>query len=189
MAAMALVSAGALAGCTSGGDEGTGTADQARGQPSQEKQSGVQIDNPKDASQIDLCGLISPESAEKFGFSPQGKSEASITTGEETCTWNNLNEGSGLDITAIGDRSLQTYLDNREQYTDFEQVQIAGHPAVRANKGEPPQEGGRFCDFFVALNDNQVLSSQATAANPDVDDPCQISRQGAEEAVSNIPAK
>ncbi|MHA6797814.1 DUF3558 domain-containing protein [Bounagaea algeriensis] len=188
MAAMALVSAGALAGCTSGGDEGTGTADQAQGQPSQKKQqSGVQIDSPKDASQVDMCGLVPPELVEKFGFSPEGKSETSITTGEEMCRWSNPDEGGGLSFSAIGDRSLQTYLDNPDKYVDFEQVQIAGHPAVRANEGNPQEDG--FCDFFVALNDNQVLSSQATATNPGVDDPCQISRQGAEEAVSNIPAK
>ncbi|MHA6802642.1 DUF3558 domain-containing protein [Salinifilum ghardaiensis] len=190
MAAVALVCAGALAGCASGGgDEGKGTSDEAQGEPSPEQQSGVQIDTPKDASQVDLCGLLSPQSAKEFGFAPEGKPDSSITTGEDECSWSNFDEGGGLNFSAIGDRSLQSYLDNRDQYADFEQVEIAGHPAVRANKGTPPQEGGRFCDFFVALNENQVLASQATATNPGVDDPCQISRQGAEEAVSNIPAK
>ncbi len=187
MAAMELVCAGAVAGCASGGGEGTGAAEQAQGQPSQEQQSGVQIDTPKDASQVDLCGLLPPELAEKFELPPEGKPDTSITTGEETCRWSNADVGRGLDITAIGDRSLQTYLDNRDQYTDFEQVQIAGQPAVRANKGTPPQDGGRFCDFFVALNENQVLSSQATGANSEAEDPCQIAREGAEKAVSNIP--
>ncbi len=185
MTAMALVCAGALAGCASGGDEETGTADQAQGDPSQEKQSGVQIDNPKDASQVDLCGLLPPELAEKFGLSAEGEPDQSITTGEETCSWSSADEGSGLNIAAIADRSLQTYLDNSDQYVDFEQVQIAGHPAVRANEGNPQEDG--YCDFFVALNDNQMLSSQATVANSDPDDPCQIAREGAEEAVSNIP--
>ncbi|WP_461142720.1 DUF3558 family protein [Salinifilum aidingensis] len=188
MAAMALACAGALAGCASGGGEDAGTSDEAQGQPSQEQQSGVQIDTPRDASQVDLCGLISPETAKKFGFAPQGKTETSITTGEKKCSWDNFDEGGGLAISAIGERSLQSYLDNRDQYADFEQVEIAGQPAVRANKGTPPQEGGRYCDFFVALDENQVLASQATKT-PGINNPCQISRQGAEEAVSNIPAK
>ena len=89
-------------------------------------------------------------------------------------------------MTPLDSRSIQAYYDNKSKYRDFAELTIAGHPAVRANAGDPAQDG--FCDIFLATKQDQILSAQASFIGLDGQDPCTLAQQALEASVPNLPA-
>ncbi|MHA6798666.1 DUF3558 domain-containing protein [Bounagaea algeriensis] len=184
-ASLLLAAAGVLTACSGGGSP-EGGAQSESAQPEQSASSGKQVENPKNASGVSPCDFLSPQKAESLGMNPEGEERSSVTTGSQTCGWDNPDSGNHLDMAVIEDRSIQSYLQKRNTYTDFAELDIAGYPAVRANKANPQEIGA--CDVFLATSENQVVSSQIDIMDgPARNDPCGAAQQALEEAVSNIP--
>ncbi|MER7011205.1 DUF3558 domain-containing protein [Saccharopolyspora sp. NPDC000359] len=145
--------------------------------------SGPQINDPKDAAAIPPCDILPEGTAANLGLKPQGREVEDSSN--RVCSWSSPDDRDRLGLSAIPNRSLSSYLDNRSQYADFAELTIAGHPAVRANRTDPKQMGG--CAIFLATKNDQVLSSQVDFFDK-TKDPCGLAQQALEAAVSALPA-
>ncbi|SFM66917.1 Protein of unknown function [Saccharopolyspora antimicrobica] len=146
-------------------------------------ESGSQISNPKDAAAVPPCDFLSAESASKLGLNPQGTDSSDSIS--RSCGWYTPDERDRLALGEIANRPLSSYLDNRSQFADFEELTIAGHPAVRANRNDPKELG--TCSIFLATKDDQILSSMASRFDK-TNDPCGLAQQALEAAVPSLPA-
>ncbi|GAA4619198.1 DUF3558 family protein [Saccharopolyspora hordei] len=144
--------------------------------------SGPQITDPRDAAALAPCDLLPAEAATSLGFDPEGQDESDPT--RRACAWRSQDGRDSLGLRTLPDRSLSSYLDNTTQYTDFQELTIAGHPAVRANRNDPGELGD--CDIFLATKDDQVLASMASRHDPD-NDPCGLARHALEIVVPHLP--
>jgi len=149
-------------------------------QPSTEEASGVQVPNPKDATAIEPCDMLSAQAAAEIGLQPEGKS-AHEGAG---CRWYSEDRSVSVSLTPLTDRSIQKYRDSKSAYEDYEEFTIAGHPVIRANQADPAKYG--FCDFFLATNDNQLI--QAAGNDSSHADACGPAQKALEAAVPNLPA-
>ncbi|GAA4838961.1 hypothetical protein GCM10025787_19360 [Saccharopolyspora rosea] len=185
IAGAGLLLSGLLAAC------GGGTAPQGDGSPGQPETrapSGPKINDPKDAAAVPRCSLLPPEAATSLGLSPQGEERANQIDPKapSECAYTTPDGRDSVALTPLSDRSIQEYYDNKSKYPDFQQLDIAGHPAVRANQGDPKSDG--FCDFFLATKDGQVLASQSYSGSPQQNDPCALSQKALESSVPALPA-
>lgn len=180
---LGLLLAGLVTGCS--GSQPARSESPAP-KPSAE-QSGPQIDSPKDAAAKDVCALLPPEGATSLGLQPTGEFEENMIDPDAPagCAWRD-GSGNSVTLTPLSDRSLQIYLDNRAQYPDFEELAVAGHPAVRANEGDPAMDG--FCNVFLGTKDGQVLASQTDINSPEEFDPCGLAQKALEASVPTLPA-
>lgn len=175
---------GLLVGCSPGGapsEEGD-AASQAPQKP-----SGPAISAPKDATAVDRCSLLSAEAAQSLGLAPRGEERPDPLDPDAPapCTWSDGGRAR-LSLTPINDRSLQAYYDNQSQYVDYAALNIAGHPAVRANQGDPRTDGA--CDIFLATQDGQVLAAQSHVNDVQDQDPCGLTQKALEASVPTLPA-
>ncbi len=184
----AILCAGATFICstlTACGGSGGGT----EGSPAPETQqpSGVTISAPKDAMAMDRCGLLPPDAATGLGLAAQGKEQSDPLDPEapSPCVWNSEDGKNRLSLTPLDGRSIQAYYDNKSKYVDFRELSIAGHPSVRANQGDPKQDG--TCDIFLATKEGQILSAQAHVMDTS-QDACGIAQKALEAAVATLPA-
>jgi len=145
-----------------------------------EESSAVQIPNPKDATAIDPCSMLSAQTAAELGLKPEGWSSHEGAG----CQWDSKDLSRSVALIVLPDQNIQQYYENKSIYTDYEEVTIAGYPAVRANQGDPAQDG--FCDFFLATNDNQLI--QASGGDSTHTDACGPAQKALEAAVPNLPA-
>ncbi|MDA3643660.1 DUF3558 domain-containing protein [Saccharopolyspora indica] len=168
-----------LAACGSQGGPGTG---EEQPQTSQAP-SGSQISDPKDAAAVPPCDLLPRDAATRLGVDPQGAEESEEW--RKSCAWFSSDQSRSVGLSALPNRTLSEYLDNRSQYADFEELTIAGHPAVRANQNDPKEAGS--CAIFLATKDSQILSSQVDFFDKS-EDPCSLAQQALEATVPELPA-
>lgn len=107
------------------------------------------------------CGLLPADAATGLGLAPQGKEQSDPLDPEapSPCVWNSVDGKNRLSLTPLDGRSIQAYYDNKSKCVGFQELSIAGHPSVRANQGDPKQDG--TCDIFLATKERQILSAQA----------------------------
>nr|WP_246330417.1 DUF3558 domain-containing protein [Saccharopolyspora hordei] len=170
-----LVLASLVAACGSQPPDGGETQPRA--------ESGPTINAPKDAATVPPCDLLPPEDASSLGLDPGSGSVSG--SDENSCGWYSPDETDRLALTAIPNRTLASYLDNRAQFADFAELTIAGHPAVRANRNDPKQLG--TCSIFLATKDDQVLSSLVRVSDKSKD-ACGLAQRALEAAVPRLPA-
>lgn len=140
----------------------------------------VQISNPKDATAVDPCDILPNQTATELGLLPEGRPAEE----ENLCQWVSEDRSLYVAFAPLENRSIQEYYDNKTAFVDYGELTIAGYPTVRANQGNPAEDG--FCDFFLATNDNQVL--HAAGSDSSLTDPCGLAQKALEAAVSNLPA-
>lgn len=157
LAGLAVVSAVALAGC---------------GQD-------VQVASPKDPSNESPCDLVPGQTVHELGFHQEGEEAA------DGCTWKTGEGGVQLSIGVAPDRSLQDYRDEAGKYSDFGELTIGGHPAVRANSGNPREDGR--CELVVAANDEQAVAAKAKIPSGATADPCALAQQALAAGVPSWP--
>ncbi|MCX2733293.1 DUF3558 domain-containing protein [Saccharopolyspora sp. NFXS83] len=152
--------------------------------------SGVEVPNPKDASAVDVCELLPAQAAQGLGLSPEGKkSENSLNEDlAGNCMWHTPDGAIAVGLASHGDRTLQSYYDNSADFVDFEKLDIAGYPAVRANTSDPKSDGG--CAIFLASKSDQVVQSMSIVPTADINsvDPCDLSKRALEASVASWPA-
>ncbi|MGI8309338.1 DUF3558 domain-containing protein [Saccharopolyspora hattusasensis] len=151
--------------------------------PQTTQASGPKISDPKDAAAVPPCDILPPDAATSLGLNPESKKLSESES--QSCGWRSFDERDRLSFTAIPNRSLSSYLNNRSQFVDFEELTIAGHPAVRANRNDPQKLGS--CSIFLATKDGQILSSIVSFFDK-TKDPCGFAQHALEAAVPKLPA-
>ncbi|GGM50376.1 hypothetical protein GCM10007977_060150 [Dactylosporangium sucinum] len=122
-----------------------------------------------------------------IGLGPGKLTPAARATARlDTCNW----VGTGSNwmktlIVSVNPRSgLETTYNNRAIFTEFVELQVAGHPAVRANQ----TDALAGCNLYVGLSDAQtlwVIGNSGT--NGTMDQHCAISTQTAEAIIKALP--
>lgn len=177
-----LIFTGALAACSGGGPEES--APQA-GQDAQEKPDS--IENPKDVSGPELCDLLPPETARSLNLNPQGEVDDSpdiSSDSPEACEWKSEDNRKSVALSPMLNRPIQEIQANEAGYVDYEELTIAGHPAVRANKGDPAQDG--WCAMYVGTADDQLL--YGFSLDESKTNPCGMTQKALEASVPTLPA-
>ncbi|GAA4619193.1 hypothetical protein GCM10023108_43050 [Saccharopolyspora hordei] len=180
-----LVLTGLVAACSGGASPGDAT--QPPNAPTETQASGPKIDAPKDAAAVDVCNLLPAEGATAIGLKPEGELVENMIDAEAPpgCDWR-TEDGTSVMLTPLSDRSLQEYYDHKSMYVDFQELEIAGHPAVRANEGDRMKDG--FCNIFLGTKDGQVLASQTAMISDGQTDPCDLAQKALEASVPTLPA-
>lgn len=183
-----VVSAALLSACSLG--QSDGRSPDSGGAPTTQAGSGLNVTDPKDPGRLPPCDLLPAQGVELLGLvSPGRTTEGSFGSDEkDTCAWKSPDGAISASLGAMGDRTLQDYYANPSEFVDFEKLTIAGHPAVRANRGDPKADG--TCSFFLASKSDQVV--QATGQVPSTRrgqaDPCDLAQRALESAVPSWPA-
>ncbi|WP_246195890.1 DUF3558 domain-containing protein [Halopolyspora algeriensis] len=183
----------ALTACSGGSGAGTPSDQSGRQLPTTAPSGSAApvIANPKDATAMSVCSLLSSEAATTLGLNPTGKKESKLTAPKspDSCEWESPGSGATkVSITAFNGRSIQQYYNNSSEYSDFEKLRIAEHPAVRANKNDPMVGGS--CAVFLASKENQVVMAYARLNAEDTGkvDPCGMAKKAFELSVPSWPA-
>lgn len=179
----ALLTAVAVSGCAGGGSA-------PAPQPAVPPQSAVQIQSPKDARAVQLCGLLPPAAAQSLQLSPQGEErEDSLDSNQPpVCEWKSAAGDPRSLSLRVDDMPIAPLLNQKPStWGDYAKLNIAGYPAVRGNMGDPATSG--FCGIYMATQENQMLVSNAALPGNEVGktDACQIAQQGLEAAVASLP--
>ncbi|APU12360.1 putative DUF3558 family protein [Actinoalloteichus sp. GBA129-24] len=139
------------------------------------------VSEPKDLAGLDVCTLLTPESAEGLGFGPDGEPRTT-GGGSASCSWDSA-EGARVTLVADVDRQgLDEVYSRQSLYSDWEELEIAGHPAVRANEGEPTS----MCGYIVGIADTQYLDINYFSSGSD-GDACAGALAVAESIVPTLP--
>ncbi|QRK91069.1 DUF3558 domain-containing protein [Saccharopolyspora erythraea] len=181
-----VVLIGLLGACSGGGSSAPQTSEMP---PAPQVAPGPAVADPKDAAAAAGCGLLSDAAAAAIGLKTPGEVEVNDVQpgGPEGCTWELQGPfGSNVNLTPFTDRSLKEYYDNRSTFSDFQELTIAGHPAVRANQGNPASDG--YCGVFLATKQGQVLSSISSVSRDSGVEPCGLAQKALEASVPSLPA-
>ncbi|MFC7340694.1 DUF3558 family protein [Saccharopolyspora griseoalba] len=155
--------------------------------PPKPQDSGTAISNPKNASGVDLCRMLPQEGASAIGVDPTGAIDDTPKISDDipdTCVWKSPDGHTSVALGVIPERSIDEYYANKSTYSDYQELTIAGYPAVRANDADPAQSGS--CSIFLAAADRQVI--YADTAQVDITDPCAVTQKALESAVPTLPA-
>ncbi|WP_092602423.1 DUF3558 domain-containing protein [Actinopolyspora xinjiangensis] len=194
-----LVVSMVLAGCASSGSaDGSDGADGTDGSTTSSvdssassERSGVEIANPKDAAALDPCDLLPAGAAESLGLKTQGQKQSNIfgSSLPDLCDWESPDGGEEhVSLSAIDDRSIEKYHENKSKYKDFEKIEVSGYPAVVANRINPADNG--MCAIFLASQENQVVGSAVTVPVDDVGqtNPCDMAKKALKLSLPSWPA-
>jgi hypothetical protein len=132
---------------------------------------------------VEPCDLLTVQQVTALGFRPETTEQG--TGGRAgTCGWRtDPGNPAGLQInTGTTIPALDGLYLGRDTYAVFEPMEIAGHPAVRADL-----TSGDVCTIYVAVADYQGLSTDGNLAGRPLPDPCAPSRRMAELVLSNLP--
>ncbi|GGI74919.1 hypothetical protein GCM10011581_09880 [Saccharopolyspora subtropica] len=181
--AAGVVLTGALAACTGGGP----TGDEAP-QSSQrtQAQTGPEISDPRSPFAVELCALLPADAATSLGLEPTGKVDDSPKISPDTsdsCVWRSADRHTSVSLAPIKDRSIQVYYDNKSAFSDYQELTIAGYPAVRANQGDPAKDG--FCVVFAAVSERDMLF--AFTHDISKTDPCGLAQKALEASIPTLP--
>jgi hypothetical protein len=193
--AAAVLLVAALAGC---GTAGGGGAAPATSSPAPALPTGpppvderftpdipaeLRVTDPKDARGKDACELLTTGQLIELGLDPQTARGDTARNGPG-CTWKYA-DGSTRASVALALRPDGVKLPDayrlRDSFATFEILEIARHPAVRAD--DLPGE----CTLNVAVADEQIIVINGYLDDREVAEPCAMARQMAELILSNLP--
>lgn len=185
-----------LVGCTSGetvnGSPGqtpaappTATPDadeSSTGLPREPLRFNDPVPEPKDASAIEACDLLTVDQVQLLGLAPDSADQQG--SGKiQTCLWRSAIFPSGSAGLVKNIETGVPILDGmdliRESAFFYEKLQVAGHPAVR---GDSSDSG--TCTITIAVADYQGVGAKADQPESD---PCSTSIRMAEFVLSNLP--
>ncbi|GGI92540.1 hypothetical protein GCM10011581_32120 [Saccharopolyspora subtropica] len=182
--AAGVVLTGTLAACTGGGPTGD-ESPQSSG-PTQ-AQTGPEISDPRSPFAVELCALLPADAATSLGLEPTGKVNDGpkiSADAPESCAWRSRDGHTSVSLGRIKDRSIQEYYDNKSAFSDYQELTIAGHPAVRANQGDPAKDG--YCVVFAAVSEREML--YAFTSDDNKTDPCGLAQKALEASIPTLPA-
>ncbi|WP_406689116.1 DUF3558 family protein [Saccharopolyspora sp. ID03-671] len=161
----------------------SGSAPEPAPAPESQHQAGPTINDPKDASAVDLCQLLPGDAATSLGLNPAGEEETSPIDPDmpPQCTWKTED---GATTVSLGPSNvpIQWYFDNKATFVDYRELNIAGHPTVQGNKADPAQTEN--CWMYLGTKDGQILGAFAFGTA----DPCSLTQKALEASVPTLPA-
>ncbi|WP_198042848.1 DUF3558 domain-containing protein [Actinoalloteichus fjordicus] len=145
------------------------------------------VRDPKDATGLDVCELVSPAAAATAGFDPSGRRDEA--EGYEACRWAPLDDSlAGVSVNVRDDRGgLSLFYDQEELFSDFTEFSVGGNPGVQATIGG--SDDSSICDVHVGLSDSQYISFRSSRGpdQPDDLDSCDQAFRLAEAVVPELP--
>lgn len=148
----------------------------------EQQEQGTKISNPKDLNSVPPCNLLTPEAAISLGVEPEGRPEENEEAEDEpACAWGSEDLNYVITLGPLN-QSIDLYRDS-SSFSDYQEMEIAGYPAVCANKGNPDQDG--YCSIFLATSDNQLL--HAFTRDSSHVDPCGLAQRTLEKVVPDLP--
>ncbi|MGE0298881.1 MAG: DUF3558 domain-containing protein [Pseudonocardia sp.] len=183
LAWLVAVLTGCAVGLSGGGAApGAPTAD-ADGFPS-DVPIELKVREPKDARGIGPCELLTVAQQKELGLDPSTAKPAADGLAQ-TCFWHYPRKVDYASIAVSTDPTGGKLPGLWRLFHDdpnYEQFEVAGHPAVRRNV-----DPDGYCDITVAIADLQTVVVTATADLTPRPDPCAPSRRMAELILSNLP--
>ncbi|WP_083690891.1 DUF3558 domain-containing protein [Actinoalloteichus sp. GBA129-24] len=144
------------------------------------------VANPKDATTLEICELVPHDVAVAAGFAPEGVLDSGGLL--DACVWAAEEDRTAGVSVEVNDSSggLSNIYGQRDQYADFREFEIAGHPALQATRAV---WGDGYCGIFIGLSDDQYLSFRSSRGldQPDTMNPCEQAVRLAEAVVPGIP--
>jgi hypothetical protein len=145
----------------------------------------LQVREPKDARGIAPCDLLTPAQLRELGLDP-ATAFPDAEGMAQSCVWHkpDRSDYGGLQISTDPRASkLPSFYRVHHDEPWFQMLEIAGHPAVRADP-----DPDRSCELAIAVADLQNLGVGATTADRTPrPDPCAQTRRMAEMVLSNLP--
>jgi hypothetical protein len=177
----------ALASCAQVGGEAHSAAPSISAMPTARFDAStppeLRVREPKDARGIPVCELLTRDQLLELGLDPATAQPDSFLRGE-TCSWRfadgSTRAGVGLSVDPAAQK-LPDFYRLRNTSTNFQILDIAGHPAVRSDD-RPVGD----CSLYVAVSDLQILSTNGYADGRALPDPCAPARRMAELVLSNL---
>ncbi|MBB5923917.1 hypothetical protein FHR81_004990 [Actinoalloteichus hoggarensis] len=142
--------------------------------------------DPKDATTLEICELVPHDVAVAAGFDPEGVPDSGGPI--EACVWaaeEDRTAGVSVEVNDISG-GLSNIYGQRDEYADFREFEIAGHPALQATRAV---WGEGYCGIFIGLSDDQYLALRSSRGldQPDTTNPCEQAVRLAEAVVPGIP--
>lgn len=159
--------------------------------PSLPDSGAPKVERPLDTTQFEAkpCSVAPQAAQDKAGMEFR-KAEAEMDSAfGPTCKWVYRQDGYGAisaTFTAISDRGLSDIYDQRDEWVKFQELTIAGYPAVIYDDIE--RKAGGFCPLAVGVRDDQtydVITSLGTE-NPNRNNPCEVAKAFATIAVKTM---
>ncbi|MFE9746211.1 DUF3558 domain-containing protein [Saccharothrix saharensis] len=191
LAVLSLVAV--VAGCTStGGTAGPATtttggstttrssAPDGSGMP---PISGPELDLPKSGA----CELLKADQLATHDVTKPG--EVTTDAAGETCQWRPQDRVLGTSFSATileNTDGIAGYYENRDDYAEFEEIQVAGYPGFNASKTDLKSGS---CTTGVGVADGRGFLVQSIVNDeklPEYKNPCSVSGAIAETIVGNL---
>lgn len=143
----------------------------------------LRVENPKDATVVPPCELLTEDQLIELGLLP-GSGEPGSIRDYDGCGWQLADDRLNLASAGINQGlTLAEVYRVPERFDRLEPLaDVAGHPAVRADINN---DGS--CFLVVALGGEQLLGTLGNIAGRSVPDPCALPRRMAELILSNLP--
>lgn len=139
---------------------------------------------PLDARGIKACDLLTASQLAELNLDP-ATAEPKTVGVTDNCSWAYMNDPGNVGGVQLSTRPRLPALDGiyllRGTTKTFEPMEIAGHPAVRADAG------GADCTIYVGIANYQGVAVGADTAGRPRADACAPSRRMAEMILSNLP--
>lgn len=190
-AIVAAVTVLALAACSEEPEGSPDATTPAVTTPSLPDSGAPRVENPLVTASFEAkpCSVTPPAELKKAGMDFR-KSEAELDSAfGPACDWFYRQEGYGVAggrFTAISNRGLSEIYDQRDEWVVFEELTIAGYPAVIYDDIERQSPG--FCTLPVGVRDDKtyVVTASLSTPHPDVRNPCKVAKEFAEIAVETM---
>lgn len=190
LAVLSLVAV--VAGCTSTGgtpSPATTTTGGATTQSSEPDGSGMpSISGPElDLSKSSACELLKADQLAAHDVTKPG--EAQSDSAGETCQWRPQDRVLGTSFSATileNTGGIEGYYENRADYAEFEEIEVAGYPGFNASKTDLKSGS---CTTGVGVADGQGFLVQSIVNDeklPEYKNPCSVSGAIAETIVGNL---
>lgn len=136
----------------------------------------------------DPCALLSNKQATEIGYAADIRRPPDQVNGPE-CEWHD-GASNGFTIVLLNNQplGLTGVYRNKSDFGYFEPVKISGYPAVFAGAIDNRNNGA--CALNVGVTDKQVINigGRMNLGSPDRAHACQVMKQAAEMALSNMSA-
>lgn len=199
IAATACLGVLAFAGCTSseGGtarpDPSSTAAPDSTGSPPGDSEA-PRVEDPLDADAVlaDPCSVLTPSQLTGFGAQttgvPDTDSAVAKTVGP-SCIWH------PVDLAVAGSVSVSWQVGNknglsdtyrvRDRWSDFEETEVDGYPAVFTNDEDPAING--YCDIVVGISDTLTFAASEKGSKADgAADVCDEAKSVASAAIETL---
>ncbi len=140
------------------------------------------VEDPKDLSGIDPCELLTESQLAALTITKAGEPDEAAWH-EDKCNW----RSSTVNVSLAPDTQrdgLETWYRTRDYYDSFEESEVDGYPAVRADFAN------EFCSVIVGVADDQALVVHYTRVSSDAPgkgDPCPFTESIASMVLENLP--